>query len=242
MSKDESIGSKMDDAAFRRAIVRRIAQILIMYVVYGVVLFLSAGRLDWTAGWVYLGASLLFLLVNSSRLLKNNPEVIVERSRVAEGTKDFDKVVGVFYILFTFVSYVIAGLDGGRFGWSQMPTALMVAGVIVYLGGSSMLMWAMNVNPFFSTTVNIQEERGHHTITAGPYQYVRHPGYAGAIISTTLGTPLLFGSWWAFIPAVLLGVVFIIRTVMEDRTLIEELEGYPEYIKIVPHRLLPGVW
>ena len=89
--------------------------------------------------------------------------------------------------------------------------------------------------------VRIQEERGHTVATGGPYQFVRHPGYVGAIMFQ-LGSPIALGSLWALIPSGLSAILYVIRTALEDRTLQEELDGYSDYAQRVRHRLLPGVW
>src|SRR5207249_4357953 len=100
--------------------------------------------------------------------------------------------------------------------------------------------WAM-INRFFSSVVRIQTERGHHVVTVGPYRYVRHPGYAGAIAGFLAG-PVVLGSWWA-IAAVVPIVAFVLwRTAAEDRFLREKLPGYADYAERVRYRLLPGVW
>jgi protein-S-isoprenylcysteine O-methyltransferase Ste14 len=101
--------------------------------------------------------------------------------------------------------------------------------------------WAMVSNPFFSTMVRIQTDRGQTVATGGPYRWVRHPGYVGYILSA-VSTALLLGSLWALVPAVLTGVLLVVRTALEDRTLLEELEGYEEYARQVRYRLVPGVW
>ena len=90
--------------------------------------------------------------------------------------------------------------------------------------------------------MRIQSDRNHHVIESGPYGIVRHPGYTATILGLVLATPLLLGSWWAFIPAVLSTVCLIIRTALEDRTLQKELSGYEVYTHKVRYRLLPGLW
>ena len=107
--------------------------------------------------------------------------------------------------------------------------------------GYALFMWAMVSNAYFSEVVRIQEDRGHQVATDGPYRFVRHPGYAGAILSF-LGSPLLLGSWWAFIPTALGVGGYILRTALEDKTLQLELGGYREYTERVRYRLIPGVW
>ena len=107
--------------------------------------------------------------------------------------------------------------------------------------GFSLFLWAMASNAYFSEGVRIQEERGHEVVTDGPYRYVRHPGYSGAILSQ-LSTPLLLGSSWAIIPSLLSGGFYMLRTYLEDKTLVLELPGYHDYVEKTRYRLLPWVW
>ena len=97
------------------------------------------------------------------------------------------------------------------------------------------------VNPYSSAAVEIQKERGHKVITTGPYRYVRHPMYVGAILWAA-SIPLALGSLITFIPVMLLCPLIVARTHLEDRTLKEELEGYTDYAETVRNRLIPGVW
>jgi len=99
----------------------------------------------------------------------------------------------------------------------------------------------MAVNGYFSLVVRIQKDRGHTVVTGGLYQYGRHPGYVGGIMFQ-LGTPLLLGSLWALIPAGLTSLLLVVRTALEDRTVLNELEGYQEYAQQTRYRLLPAVW
>ena len=99
----------------------------------------------------------------------------------------------------------------------------------------------MTTNRFFSGVVRIQKERGHEPVSGGPYAYVRHPGYVGAL-AFTLATPLVLGSSWTSMTAGATAVVLVIRTALEDRTLKNELAGYREYAARVRYRLLPFVW
>jgi protein-S-isoprenylcysteine O-methyltransferase Ste14 len=99
----------------------------------------------------------------------------------------------------------------------------------------------MKANRFFSAFIQIQQDRGHHVVDAGPYRIVRHPGYAFWSLRT-LGVPLLFGSNWAFIVACLFIAMFVIRTMLEDRVLQEELPGYREFSVRVTWILVKGVW
>jgi protein-S-isoprenylcysteine O-methyltransferase Ste14 len=99
----------------------------------------------------------------------------------------------------------------------------------------------MGANAFFSAVVRIQTDRGHQVADRGPYRFIRHPGYLGAI-AFSLGVPLLLESWWALIPGLMSVILFLVRTHLEDQTLQEELPGYSEYAQKVRFRLFPGFW
>jgi protein-S-isoprenylcysteine O-methyltransferase Ste14 len=96
-------------------------------------------------------------------------------------------------------------------------------------------------NKFFSTIVRIQKERGHTVQTGGPYRFVRHPGYA-SLLGSYITIPIALGSLWACIPMLLLVINLLIRTILEDRTLQNELDGYKEYARRVRYRLIPRIW
>ncbi|MGB2806319.1 MAG: isoprenylcysteine carboxylmethyltransferase family protein, partial [Sedimentisphaerales bacterium] len=140
-----------------------------------------------------------------------------------------------FYIL-----PVVTGLDI-RFQWSYLGFYSTIAGVVLFLVGSVIINWAMIVNTHFEATVRIQNDRDHKVITTGPYKIVRHPGYVGAIL-WAVATPLIIGSIVGLIPAGIAGLVLIIRTWLEDKTLHSELNGYVEYAGRVKYRLFPGIW
>ncbi len=136
---------------------------------------------------------------------------------------------------------IVAGLDI-RFGWSgDVPLWVQIAGLVGFAVLFGFSVWAISANTFFSRVVRIQRNRGHHVITAGPYQYVRHPSYVASILSWFC-TALALGSWWAMLPATLVALQFILHTALEDKTLQEELDDYKEYAAQVRYRLLPGIW
>ena len=208
---------------------------------FGALLFLSAGRTNWVAGWLYLAIITINTVIKYAYLQRRNPELIAYRMRLGKGTKTWDKIwMGMFSPVFGSV-YVVAGLDAGRFGWSTMPLWLWPVGFALFLSGTMLFTWSMGVNPFFETTVRIQTERGHRVIDTGPYRFVRHPGYSG-FLGWILSAPLFLGSWWAFLPAILSAAFLVVRTALEDRTLREELPGYLEYAGRIRSRLIPNVW
>lgn len=212
----------------------------LFFVFLVVVLFGSAGRIDWLMGWAFLGAYVAFMVMG---FLLFDPELIRERSHIGAGAKRWDVALASFSFIWLFpLALIVAGLDAGRFGWSPpLPAVLEILALVVFVIATAFAFWAVRTNRFFSTFVRIQEERGHHVVTEGPYAYIRHPGYAGAILAT-LALPLLLGSFWALIPASIGSSLLVLRTFLEDRTLKEELSGYREYADRVRWLLLPGIW
>lgn len=222
-------------------ILKRAGTVMIFLVLIAVILFLAAGRLNWIWAWIYLGISLLSLILNGIIMLRTSPETIAERSQPGE-TEDWDKVVGGLWgVVIYLVLPLVAGLDV-RFGWARALTVPWhVAGAVVYAIGLGLTAWAMVANAYFSTAVRIQSERGHTVCSTGPYRFVRHPGYAGFILQS-ISVPFLLGSLWSLIPGIAAMVLMIVRTFLEDRMLQAELPGYRDYVQKVNFRLLPGIW
>jgi protein-S-isoprenylcysteine O-methyltransferase Ste14 len=224
-----------------KGIIARAVQILIMFIVMGLELFLGSGRLNWVWAWVFLGIGLLSLSINAVFMLRTSPETVAERGRPKE-VKDWDKLVGGAWLIGQyFLMPILAALDI-RFGWTkELATLWHVLGAAVYGLSLGLTGWAMITNAYFSTAVRIQADRGQQVCTTGPYHYVRHPGYVGFFFQA-LSVPIVLGSLWALLFTIPAGVLMIIRTAFEDRMLQEELEGYKEYTREVRYRLLPGVW
>jgi protein-S-isoprenylcysteine O-methyltransferase Ste14 len=210
-------------------------------VMVAVILFVSAGRLDWPMGWAMVAVYAVWVGANALILIPRNPALLAERATRQAGAKRWDTVLLSIVGLSTIAKYVVAGLDL-RFGWTApLPPWLPIAGLVVAALGYALGTWAMAANAFFSLEVRIQEERGQSVASGGPYRFVRHPGYSGTI-AFELASPILLGSLWALIPGVLSALLMVVRTWLEDRTLHDELDGYRDYARQVRYRLLPGVW
>jgi protein-S-isoprenylcysteine O-methyltransferase Ste14 len=238
MNANATIHQPNGKSDLRSKVRKRMLQVIVQFLVIAAILFIAAGRLDWGWAWAYLGVGVGILVINSLVL---PPELIAERGQVKEDTKGWDRLLAPLLILPTLGTLIVAGLDE-RFGWSpQLALAIQVIALVFYALAQGLFSWAMASNKFFSGTVRIQEERGHAVATGGPYRYVRHPGYVGYILSW-IATSLALASLWALIPAGLVMGLMVIRTALEDKTLLEELDGYKEYTQRVRYRLLPGVW
>jgi protein-S-isoprenylcysteine O-methyltransferase Ste14 len=199
-------------------------------------LFGTAGQVDVPMFWLYLailaGVSVAGLLLIDDDLLKE---------RMRPGGQPLGWRLRLVFLL-CIAHWAIAGLDRGRFHWSDhVPRALRLAAAIAFAAGLSLFVWAMHVNPFFSSVVRIQRERGHRLVTGGPYRWVRHPGYAGAI-PAVIASGMALCSWLATAVGALGVPLLLWRTIAEDRTLLAGLAGYAEYAQKVRWRLLPGIW
>jgi protein-S-isoprenylcysteine O-methyltransferase Ste14 len=223
-------------------IAARVGTVAFFLVLQGAILFLAAGRLDWTWAWVYLGICLVSVAINGTVMLRTSPETIAERGRPQAETQGWDKVIGGLWGLILYlVLPLVAGLDE-RFGWSgELNAVWNLAGAALLAAGLGLAGWAMIANAYFSTAVRIQSDRGQTVCRSGPYRLVRHPGYAGFVLQS-LGTPLLLGSWWAFIAGLAAAALMVVRAALEDRFLQAELPGYREYVQQVRYRLVPGLW
>ncbi len=169
------------------------------------------------------------------------PDLLEERSRVAENVKRWDKVIMAAYIILLPTTLVLAGLDVGRVQWSQVKWAWQVLGLVGMTLAGGLIFWTILTNAYLGRMVRIQEDRGHQVVTDGPYRYVRHPMCVGIILLFPC-LALFLGSWWALAPALLIAALMVVRTALEDRTLQAELPGYAEYARQTRYRLLPGVW
>ena len=212
-------------------------------VIFGVLmawsLFGPAGDLRWPMAWAFL---IFYAVFAGVGVLIIDPALIEERTRLQTDVrgKDLALATAAFVLMYP-GTLIVCGYDA-RYGWSPpIPALVQWAALAIFAVGYFFSLWAAYSNPFFSTVVRIQRERGHHVIDTGPYALVRHPGYAGPIISH-LALPIALGSLWGLVPAIAGAVFLILRTAYEDRTLAEELTGYREYMVRVPWRLYRHVW
>jgi protein-S-isoprenylcysteine O-methyltransferase Ste14 len=205
------------------------------------IIFLSAGRIDYLQGLIYVSIGLIMMLLNYT-ILRVDPELLAERSKPGVNTKKWDRAILGLSLLVTVSMYIVAGLDSGRYQWSpDFHWSISLLGAILTASGQLIFLVAQKQNRFFSSTVRIQTERGHVVCETGLYSIVRHPAYLGSIVQA-LGFPLIFGSLWSIIPIGSLVILFLVRTNLEDRTLKNELKGYLEYANKTRYRLIPYIW
>jgi protein-S-isoprenylcysteine O-methyltransferase Ste14 len=220
---------------------KRILQTIITSLFCIAALFIPAGTLKWTEAWLFVILYAAAVTAAVAWMKKKSPGLFRERTKKKKVVKSWDKTFMVLYSIVLLVLLILPGLDAVRFRWSKVPVFVKILGFIGYIPGFAIAFWAMKENAFLSDVVRIQEDRGHTVCTTGPYRYVRHPMYAG-VIWIMLCFPLSLGSFFTLIPAFIIVILFIFRTALEDRTLLEELPGYKEYSQKVRNRLIPGLW
>lgn len=226
-----------------RLVWRLARQLGIWLVITGVVLFGSAGTIDWPQAWVLLVELGVLGLASGISIARHDPQLTRERMRgpIQSEQKPWDRAVLIAVLALFAALHVVAGLDAKRFDTSDMPLWLEVVGAISVALGLYMFHVVMRANSYATTVVRIQSERGHRVISTGPYAFVRHPMYSGAILYF-VGTALLLGSWYAVAIALLIVALFGLRAVWEEQTLAAELPGYTAYAQRVRYRFVPGVW
>src|SRR6266516_169184 len=212
------------------------------FLVMALALFLPAGTIAWPAGWIFLILLYGFLLVGIWMLLKSNPGLLEERLSLSQPhQKAWDRVFLLLFRLFFLAWLVLMPLDAVRFHWSQVPLVLQVVGAMALVGSFLLISLTFRENAFLSPTVRFQGELGQMGISTGPYQYLRHPLYAGGLL-LFLGTSLLLGSWYGLLLVLVMIPGGAVRAVLEERVLREELPGYDAYMAQVKYRLIPYVW
>jgi len=215
-------------------------QLLLFPIVMGALLFLPAGTLDYWEAWVFVAVFFACSAAIGIWLMIKDPKLLERRMNVgpAAEKETAQKIIVAFALLSFAGSGILPALDH-RFGWSDVPTSVVILGDILI---------ALSYLAFYSVfrentygAANIQVEENQRVISTGPYALVRHPMYTGALV-LTLGIPLALGSWWGlllFIPGVA-GIMW--RLLDEERFLSENLVGYTEYKSKVRYRLVPFVW
>ncbi len=233
MIKNELLSKNIKKAIFKN---------MMFYFISASVFFISSGSIYVLRGWFLYTLLISGALYNNYILLKNNPEVLEARADQGAETQNWDKtILFIYFITHTIFIPLLAGLDAVRFEWSNLPLFYLFIGIILYLLSLFIISRAMLANKYFEGTVRIQTDRNQRVIDKGPYQYIRHPGNLGMIL-TAFVPPLIIGSAYALILSFFLAIIIIIRTNKEDQLLQAELEGYIDYCERVKYRLIPLIW
>ncbi len=213
------------------------------FVVFGALIFGGAGTLAWPQAWVMLGVFFLCSGTITATIARTDPALLEERMKppLQKGQPIWDRVT-IAFVGSAFLGWLcLMGLDAKRFGWSEMPLWLNFAGAAGILLAYGLIYSVFRENTYLAPVVRFQAERGHRVVSSGPYAYVRHPMYAGAV-GLIFSMALLLGSWAGVAGALVLAAGFALRGVLEERMLMRALDGYSDYAARVRYRLIPGIW
>ncbi|HNR45568.1 MAG TPA: isoprenylcysteine carboxylmethyltransferase family protein [Anaerolineaceae bacterium] len=223
--------------------IRIAIMLLLVLVVIPLLPILISGRWSWWQAWVMTAIFILSFIISRILAARKNPGILAERANYNQhqNTQPWDKWLSPLVAFGSVFVLLVVGLDAAYHWLAGFSLPVQLTGLVLIVAGYLLASYAFVENAYFSGTVRIQGDRGHKVVSTGPYGWVRHPGYLGSLIAS-LGMPLLLDSVWAFIPVVVFGIFFIIRTRLEDRFLQANLPGYHQYAQKVRYRLLPGIW
>jgi len=217
----------------RRSLAMAVSAVLAL----GAMFFLPAGTFDYWQAWAYMGVLFVPMLLVLAYLLRRSPDLLARRLQMRERERTQKGVIG-FSMIFLLGGFLVPGFDR-RWGWSTMPWWVAVAADLLVLLGYAIIFRVFRENQYTART--IQVEQGQQVVSTGPYAVVRHPMYSGILVFY-LASPIALGSWWAFLPAVVVLPILVVRILNEEQVLERDLPGYREYKLKTRYRLLPGVW
>lgn len=220
-----------------RLLCKALVKFIVGLILVGGLLFLPAGSLGYSNGWLLMGLLFIPMLLLGVVMLLKAPTLLEKRLNAKEREGAQKGVVAMSGVLFI-AGFVVAGLDF-RFGWSQIPLWIVTIASVILLVSYALYAEVMRENAYLSRTVEVQE--GQKVIDTGLYGIVRHPMYA-VTVWLFLAIPVVLGSWWSFVCFLPYIAVIVVRIRNEEKVLAAGLDGYAEYQKRVKYRLLPLVW
>ena len=215
--------------------------ILFQTLLLGIFLYLPALTLNWPDAFLFLTIHLLITILASAYLLIVKPASIEARMNYDSATQPKeDRLATVLMLSAIVVGLSLAPIDFFHLNLSSsFDGNIKNVGLVIYVTGMLLVMASMNANEFAETTVNIQEERGQRVIETGIYSMVRHPMYTGFIFFIT-GVNVWLGTYLSLLLSlVFLAIALKSRISIEEKTLLNDLEGYEDYCKKVKARLIP---
>ncbi len=206
-------------------------------VMVGLLIFLPAGTLGYTNGWLLMGLLFVPMLIAGFVMFFKSPDFLAKRLDAKEKQATQKGVVAFSGLMFI-GGFVVAGLDF-RFGWSAMPKAVVIAASVLFLVSYALYAEVMRENTYLSRTIRVEE--GQKVVDTGLYGIVRHPMYMATVL-LFLMMPLVLGSWYALVVFAAYPAIIIVRLKDEENLLTRDLPGYAEYKQKVKYRILPFIW
>jgi protein-S-isoprenylcysteine O-methyltransferase Ste14 len=220
--------------------IRAIGWLLVLLVVMGAVLFVSAWTFNYWQAWVFLSVFGLSSLAVTVYLMKNDPKLLERRMHGGPtAEKELSQKIIMSAASIGFAAILIVPALDHRWHWSAVPPCAVIAGNILIVLGWTIILFVFRENTFTSATIEVVADQ--RVVSTGPYAVVRHPMYSGSLLYF-LGIPIALGSWWGLLVGILMMPVFVLRLFDEEKLLARNLLGYSEYMVRVKYRLVPFVW
>ena len=223
----------MRNGLIKEALVKYISGLILM----GVLLFLPAGSLSWSNGWLFIFLLFVPMFIAGIIMYFKAPSLLRSRLKAKETQGEQKSVISCSALMFI-ASFVLSGLNY-RFHWIEMPKSLIIAGSIVFLLSYLMFGEVLRENEYLSRTIEVQQ--GQTVVDTGLYGIVRHPMYSATIL-LFLSMPIILGSPISFLIMLFYIPLIVKRIKNEEEVLEKELNGYSEYKSKVKYRLLPFMW
>jgi len=220
--------------------IRAIGWLLVLLVVMGAVLFVSAWTFNYWQAWVFLSVFGLSSLAVTVYLMKNDPKLLERRMHGGPtAEKELSQKIIMSAASIGFAAILIVPALDHRWHWSAVPPYAVIAGNVLIVLGWTIILFVFRENTFTSATIEVVADQ--RVVSTGPYAVVRHPMYSGSLLYF-LGIPIALGSWWGLLVGILMMPVFVFRLFDEEKLLARNLPGYSEYMDRVKYRLAPFVW
>ena len=206
----------------------------------GLALFWPAGTFDYWQAWVFLGIFVVLSVICTVYVGMKNPEVLRRRMNAGptHESRPVQKIVSSGVVLMFFALLVVSAFDH-RFGWSNVPTAVVFIGDVLVAVGLGITVLVVVQNSY--AAANITVEADQKVVSTGLYAFVRHPMYFGSLVML-IGIPLALDSYWGLVALAPAVALLAARIFDEEKALTQELAGYREYTEKVHSRLVPHVW
>jgi protein-S-isoprenylcysteine O-methyltransferase Ste14 len=214
-----------------------VGRLLAGVLMFALLFFLPAGTWRYWQAWMYVGVLITPMFFVIAYFMRKDPDLLERRMRMRERRTEQRKIINLS-VLFFVLAYILPGIDI-RFGWSKMPAWVSIAAAVVMFLSYMLVFRTMQVNSFLSRVIEVAENQ--KVIDTDVYGIVRHPMYVGMVVLYVI-SPVVLGSWWAVIPALVIIPVIVFRILDEEKALELELPGYSEYKQKVKYRLIPFVW
>lgn len=215
------------------------AGILFLTLAMAATLFISAGTLHYWQAWTFLVIFLVLELAITAYLARNDPKLLERRMVSPVAEKELSQKIIQVFAMIVFITVLVVPAIDHRFAWSMVPVYAVAVGDILVALGLLVVFFVFRENTFSSSIINV--ESGQQVISTGPYAFVRHPMYIGALIMI-FGVPLALGSWWGLFTVIPFALVIVWRLLGEEKVLAKSLPGYSEYRNKVRYRLVPFIW